>query len=97
MTWRAGAPIGYYSLELLLSYEVSTPAEEQLKAEERQLSRRAAFVVVQDEGRARLLVDDNDWPGIAWFWCRTPRLDRLVDSPQVTGMLALVTCPPKRG
>jgi glycosyltransferase involved in cell wall biosynthesis len=58
-----GAPIGYYSLELLLSYEVSTPADEQLKVEERQLSRRAAFVVVQDEGRARLLVDDNE---LAW-------------------------------
>jgi hypothetical protein len=58
-----GAPIGYYSLELLLSYEVSTAADEQLKAAEQEYSRRAAFVVVQDEGRARLLVDDND---LAW-------------------------------
>jgi hypothetical protein len=55
-----GAPLGYYSLELLLSYEVSSPPDEQLKAEERDLSRRAAFVVVQDAGRARLLADDNE-------------------------------------
>jgi hypothetical protein len=54
-----GAPLGYYSLELLLSYELSTPAEEQLKATERELSRQSAFVVVQDEARGRLLADDN--------------------------------------
>jgi hypothetical protein len=62
-TLARGAPTGYYSLELLLSYEVSTPAERQLKAEERELSRRAAFVVVQDQERGRLLVEDND---LAW-------------------------------
>jgi glycosyltransferase involved in cell wall biosynthesis len=58
-----GAPLGYYSLELLLSYEVNTPAERQLKAHERRLSQRAAFVVVQDDARGRLLADDNglDW------------------------------------
>jgi hypothetical protein len=58
-----GAPIGYYSLELLLSYELSTPADEHLKARERELSRQAAFVVVQDEERGRLLADDNH---LAW-------------------------------
>jgi glycosyltransferase involved in cell wall biosynthesis len=58
-----GAPLGYFSLELLLSSELSTAAEAQLKAHERELSRQAAFVVVQDEDRARLLADDN---GIAW-------------------------------
>jgi len=59
-----GAPVGYYSLELLLSYEIGSSAEHQLKAQERTLSRQAAFVVVQDEARARLLADDNgiDWP-----------------------------------
>ena len=58
-----GAPVGYYSLELLLSAELTTAAEVQLKARERELSRQAAFVVVQDEDRARLLADDNeiDW------------------------------------
>jgi glycosyltransferase involved in cell wall biosynthesis len=58
-----GAPLGYYSLELLLSYELSTPAEKQLKAHERALSQHAAFVIVQDQERGRLLVEDNalDW------------------------------------
>ena len=58
-----GGPVGYYSLELLLSAELTTAAEVQLKARERELSRQATFVVVQDEDRARLLADDNriDW------------------------------------
>jgi glycosyltransferase involved in cell wall biosynthesis len=66
-TLANGAPLGYYSLELLLSYEVNTPAEHELKARERTLSRRAAFVVVQDEARGRLLADDNalDWQRVA--------------------------------
>jgi glycosyltransferase involved in cell wall biosynthesis len=58
-----GAPVGYYSLELLLSYELTTSAEQELKARERELSRQAAFVVVQDEARGRLLAEDN---AIAW-------------------------------
>jgi glycosyltransferase involved in cell wall biosynthesis len=57
-----GAPIGYYSLELLLSYELTTAAEAGLKAQERELSRQAAFVVVQDEARGRLLAEDNALP-----------------------------------
>ena len=58
-----GAPLGYYSLELLLSYELSTPDDSQLKAQERALSQQAAFVIVQDEERGRLLAEDNsiDW------------------------------------
>jgi hypothetical protein len=58
-----GAPLGYYSLELLLSYELSTPADRQLKAHERALSQQAAFVIVQDAERGRLLADDDtlDW------------------------------------
>jgi glycosyltransferase involved in cell wall biosynthesis len=55
-----GASLGYYSLELLLSYELSSPADRQLKAHERALSHEAAFVVVQDEERGRLLAADND-------------------------------------
>ena len=55
-----GAPLIYYSLELLLSYEVSTDAERKLKAQERELSRGSLCVVVQDTERARLLADDND-------------------------------------
>src|SRR5262249_6888012 len=54
-----GAPVAYYSLELLLSYELTTPAERQLKEQERALSRRAPFVVIQDEQRAHLLAEDN--------------------------------------
>ncbi|MBV9579256.1 MAG: hypothetical protein JO057_11775 [Chloroflexi bacterium] len=58
-----GAPLGYYSLELLLSYELSTPADRQLKAHERECSQQAAFVIVQDQERGRLLAEDNalDW------------------------------------
>ncbi len=57
-----GAPLGYLSLELLLSYELSTSAEHELKTKERGLSRKAAFVIVQDEARGRLLADDNAIP-----------------------------------
>jgi hypothetical protein len=53
------AALGYYSLELLLSDEIATPAERRLKEQERALSRRAALVIVQDPDRAALLVADN--------------------------------------
>jgi glycosyltransferase involved in cell wall biosynthesis len=58
-----GAPVAYYSLELLLSDELRTPSERQLKAREQVLSRAAPFVIVQDEERGRLLAEDNglDW------------------------------------
>jgi Glycosyl transferase 4-like domain len=58
-----GAPLGYHSLELLLSYELSTSVDRQLKASEKALSQQAAFVIVQDEERGRLLAEDNhlDW------------------------------------
>jgi glycosyltransferase involved in cell wall biosynthesis len=58
-----GAPVGYFSLELLLSDEVRTAAEVELKARERQQAQAAAFVIIQDEARGRLLADDN---GIPW-------------------------------
>jgi glycosyltransferase involved in cell wall biosynthesis len=54
-----GAPLGYYSLELLLSYEVTTSAERELKSQERELSRRAEFTILQDQHRAQLLAEDN--------------------------------------
>ena len=57
-----GAPLGYFSLELLLSSELTTAAEAQLKMRERELSRLAAFVVVQDADRGRLLAEDNAIP-----------------------------------
>jgi glycosyltransferase involved in cell wall biosynthesis len=55
-----GAPVAYYSLELLLSRELSDASDERLKQQERQLLREAPFVVIQDAERGRLLVDDND-------------------------------------
>jgi glycosyltransferase involved in cell wall biosynthesis len=58
-----GGPVAYYSLELLLSYELTTPAERRLKTQERELVRRAAFVIIQDAERARLLADDNGIDG----------------------------------
>jgi glycosyltransferase involved in cell wall biosynthesis len=54
-----GAPVAYYSLELLLSDELTTPAEQRLKVQERVLSQAAPFIVVQDADRGRLLADDN--------------------------------------
>lgn len=62
-TIARGAPLVYFSLELLLSYELSMPLDVQLKAQERELSRQAAFVIVQDKARGRLLAEDNqlDW------------------------------------
>ncbi|MDQ3810097.1 MAG: hypothetical protein M3336_07395 [Chloroflexota bacterium] len=58
-----GAPVGYYSLELLLSSELTGEADARLKEQERRASREAAFVIVQDHERARLLAEDN---GLAW-------------------------------
>jgi hypothetical protein len=58
-----GAPVAYYSLELLLSEEVSAAPELRLKEQERRLIRQAPFVVVQDEERARLLAADD---GVPW-------------------------------
>lgn len=53
------APLAYYSLELLLSHELITERDRELKAQERALSQQAAFVIIQDEERAALLVKDN--------------------------------------
>jgi glycosyltransferase involved in cell wall biosynthesis len=57
-----GAPLAYYSLELFLSYELSAPADQELKKQERELCQRAAFVIVQDQARGRLLAEDNQLP-----------------------------------
>lgn len=54
-----GAPIAYQSLELLLSAEITDPAQRQLKEREIALTRACELVVVQDEARARLLARDN--------------------------------------
>ncbi len=53
------ASFGYYSLELLLSSELVSDADRRTKQVEVELSRQAAFVVVQDAARGRLLVEDN--------------------------------------
>ncbi len=57
-----GVPVVYYSLELLLSDELWTPAQKRLKEREIELSRRAAFVITQDDERAQLLAQDNQIP-----------------------------------
>ena len=58
-----GAPVACYSLELLLSHELSEPTDLRIKQQERQHLREAPFVVIQDAERGRLLVEDND---LAW-------------------------------
>jgi glycosyltransferase involved in cell wall biosynthesis len=65
-----GAALAYYSLELLPTDELRTESDRHLKQVEVELSRRAAFVVVQDAARGRLLAQDN---GLDW--------DRLVFVP----------------
>ncbi|MBV9171782.1 MAG: hypothetical protein JOZ81_17055 [Chloroflexi bacterium] len=57
-----GAPVVYFSLELLLSEDLRTTPERQLKARERTLSREAAFIVIQDAQRGSLLARDNQIP-----------------------------------
>ncbi|MEW5801270.1 MAG: glycosyltransferase [bacterium] len=55
-------PLVYYSLELLLSGEIALAEQSQLKRAEKRLSHRAAFIIIQDEERARLMAEDNDVP-----------------------------------
>jgi len=57
-----GAPVAYYSLELLLSEELTSMADARLKGAELQLSQEAPFVIVQDEARGKLLAKDNSLP-----------------------------------
>src|SRR5437867_824796 len=54
-----GVPITYYSLELLLSHELTNKTK-QLKEQELLLSRKSSFVIIQDQERARLLAEDNE-------------------------------------
>jgi glycosyltransferase involved in cell wall biosynthesis len=51
--------MAYYSLELLLSHELSKEDDKRLKAQELSLSREASFIIIQDEERALLLAKDN--------------------------------------
>lgn len=48
-------PLVYFSFELLLDREISSPAERRLKLRERRASQHVRFALVQDEGRAALL------------------------------------------
>lgn len=52
-------PIIYYSLELLFTDEIKNPFTRKRKQRERLLSQRAAFVIIQDEERAELLIKEN--------------------------------------
>ena len=52
-------PFVYYSLELLLSYELDDDQGRAVKANEVRASRRAAFTIIQDDERAGLLIKDN--------------------------------------
>jgi len=52
-------PLVYYSLELLLSHELTTTEERWIKNQERTFSKQATFVIIQDAERAELLIQDN--------------------------------------
>jgi glycosyltransferase involved in cell wall biosynthesis len=54
-----GVALAYYSLELLPWADITTEADRRAKEREVELSRQAAFVVVQDAERAELLSRDN--------------------------------------
>ncbi len=54
-----GAPVAYYSLELLLTEALTSSADRRLKQQERALSQAAPFIIVQDEERGRLLAAEN--------------------------------------
>jgi hypothetical protein len=54
-----GVPMVYYSLELLLSSELTSKTK-RLKEQELLLSREASFVIIQDQERAHLLAKDNE-------------------------------------
>jgi glycosyltransferase involved in cell wall biosynthesis len=55
-------PLVYFSLELLLRQEIGKSGYAKIKKEEVRLSRKAAFVIIQDEERAQLLASDNSIP-----------------------------------
>ena len=55
-------PYVYYSLELLLSYEIHYDHDKKKKEQELKQSRKAAFSIIQDEKRAELLSVDNSIP-----------------------------------
>lgn len=55
-------PLIYWSLELLLSRELTDKNIRILKEREVMLSRKADIIVIQDEERAKLMAMDNDIP-----------------------------------
>lgn len=55
-------PVVYYSLEILLSKDLITPKDRQLKKKELLLSRNVAFVVIPGQERAELLAKENKIP-----------------------------------
>lgn len=52
-------PLIYWSLELLFSDEIATKNQQTLKSREILYSRRSAFTIIQDEWRARALIEEN--------------------------------------
>jgi glycosyltransferase involved in cell wall biosynthesis len=54
-----GVPLIYWSLELLFSDEITTKNQQTLKFREIVYSRRAAFTIIQDEWRAKALIEEN--------------------------------------
>jgi glycosyltransferase involved in cell wall biosynthesis len=59
---RLNVPIIYYSLELLLSSELSTIEEKRIKPQELMISKKSKFIIIYDLERAKLLSKDNDIP-----------------------------------
>ncbi|MGB8707606.1 MAG: hypothetical protein WCD72_06650 [Dehalococcoidia bacterium] len=57
-----GVPLLYWSLELLLSSELTNYYQRRVKKKEIALSHSASAIVIQDEERAKLLAKDNNLP-----------------------------------
>lgn len=57
---KSKIPVIYYNLELLLEKECRTLTQKITKSLERECNRRCYFTIIQDERRAKYLMDDND-------------------------------------
>jgi len=55
-------PVIYYNLELLLDKECASLTKKVLKSLERECNKRSALTIIQDERRAKYLIEDNGVP-----------------------------------
>ena len=59
---KKNVPVIYYNMELLLENECKTIKEKILKPLERECNKKSYLTVIQDKGRAKYLIEDNEIP-----------------------------------